>query len=661
MRRIARHSWWLVGLAVIAGVVSASLLMRHSDEVHQQTRQRAVQREVQQALASSVGDVLSRERALARVIGNLRSPDATPWPVLSNIVTGQSVANGAGFVEPVSQRELARFQRRTGITLVESPRPGVTRPAAARPLHMVLVDSSSTASHTTAIGLDLASSRVRAAVMLEAARSGRQVATPPVRFIGPTAHGYGVVVYAPVRNPSGRLVGWVTAGYRASVLARMATAHLTGARLRIEDGNDVLYSDYLHPGGTPSTLTVAGRHWRIWARPASPATFSSSWIVLGLGLGLAALISLILRQASTRESYAMGVVAERDAEDAALNGIATLVAKRADPAAIFARVAEQSGTLLDSLTALVSRFDPGENRGVVVGAWTNTGVEFVGTEFALDGDTASARVYRTGQLDRSGTYDHQSDAMSTLLHDVGGRVGLAAPIVVGSELWGAISASYASDAIPPRAEERLDRFASLVGLAISNSDAWDRLERQASTDALTGLANRRSFDERLRSELTRVRRYERELAVALLDIDHFKRINDRHGHQRGDGVLLRLAQILREHARDGDLVARVGGEEFAWIMPETDSDGALNAVERMRQMFAEERFQGIGRVTVSIGLRAAHEAHTVESLVWEADHAMYSAKAKGRNATHVYLDDPQIALAGLSATEPSAADTRPPV
>lgn len=112
MRRIVSNSWWLVSLTLLGAVLAAGLVIRNSDRDHQRVQQRAVQHEVTQALSGSVQEVLSRERALSRVIGTSRSLSAVPWPVLANIVTGQSVAYGAGFVEPVSQQDRARWEQR---------------------------------------------------------------------------------------------------------------------------------------------------------------------------------------------------------------------------------------------------------------------------------------------------------------------------------------------------------------------------------------------------------------------------------------------------------------------------------------------------------------------------------------------------------------------
>jgi diguanylate cyclase (GGDEF)-like protein len=141
------------------------------------------------------------------------------------------------------------------------------------------------------------------------------------------------------------------------------------------------------------------------------------------------------------------------------------------------------------------------------------------------------------------------------------------------------------------------------------------------------------FDDRLRAEVARAERHDRHVSLALFDLDHFKRINDAYGHQAGDCALIRFARVLAEHARLGDIVARVGGEEFAWLMPETDRDGAVAAAERVRTAIELERDDEFGTITVSAGVVIADSLSTAESLFQAADRALYDAKESGRNAT----------------------------
>lgn len=161
------------------------------------------------------------------------------------------------------------------------------------------------------------------------------------------------------------------------------------------------------------------------------------------------------------------------------------------------------------------------------------------------------------------------------------------------------------------------------------------LQRRATTDALTGLANRRHLVAAIDTEVRRARRTGRALSLAILDIDHFKRINDTHGHPGGDAVLREIAAVLRETTRAGDLLGRIGGEEFAVLMPETDTAQAERACERLRTAVAARTVSLGGtvatRVTVSTGVALLSASEAGDQLMCRADKALYEAKAGGRN------------------------------
>lgn len=157
------------------------------------------------------------------------------------------------------------------------------------------------------------------------------------------------------------------------------------------------------------------------------------------------------------------------------------------------------------------------------------------------------------------------------------------------------------------------------------------LEILAVTDNLTGLANRRKLDQVLDEELIRARRYGVELSIALMDIDHFKRINDEHGHATGDLVLESLARILRQSTRDADLVARMGGEEFVVVCRHTGMSDCRTVAEKIRAAIESHDFSGIGSVTASFGVAAFERDDSSASLLGRADAAAYRAKAGGRN------------------------------
>ncbi len=157
------------------------------------------------------------------------------------------------------------------------------------------------------------------------------------------------------------------------------------------------------------------------------------------------------------------------------------------------------------------------------------------------------------------------------------------------------------------------------------------LARQADTDALTGVLNRHGFNTMVSRELARARRHAQPLALVLLDIDHFKQVNDRHGHAAGDQVLEGLARLLESHVRESDLVARWGGEEFVVIAPMTGVDGAANLAEKIRALLESTDLGPEGPVTASFGVAELQPADTVEALLHRADEALYRAKTTGRN------------------------------
>ncbi len=161
----------------------------------------------------------------------------------------------------------------------------------------------------------------------------------------------------------------------------------------------------------------------------------------------------------------------------------------------------------------------------------------------------------------------------------------------------------------------------------------EELHRLATQDPLTGLANHRVFHEQLRAEVARARRQDLSLSVAVLDLDHFKQVNDRHGHPVGDQVLREAGERLRAVVREGEIIARVGGEEFAWILTGMGEEGAYAAVERARRAIGEDPFGDAGTITISAGVAELEAVDAADDLYACADRALYRAKQNGRNRT----------------------------
>ncbi|NCO33829.1 MAG: hypothetical protein AUJ92_03340 [Armatimonadetes bacterium CG2_30_59_28] len=185
--------------------------------------------------------------------------------------------------------------------------------------------------------------------------------------------------------------------------------------------------------------------------------------------------------------------------------------------------------------------------------------------------------------------------------------------------------------------EFLSLIAAETGIAIEKARLYERMEQMSVTDGLTGVANRRCFDTRIREEALKARRYNLPLSVIMLDIDHFKTFNDTYGHAVGDEVLKSLAITLKENVRETDFVARYGGEEFVIVSPDCDSDRATGTAERLREIVESISVWGNSEhpnlsVTISLGVgNMPEDSSTEESLVKAADDALYYSKENGRN------------------------------
>lgn len=209
---------------------------------------------------------------------------------------------------------------------------------------------------------------------------------------------------------------------------------------------------------------------------------------------------------------------------------------------------------------------------------------------------------------------------------------------------------------------RLNTGRRIVQLERSLRAATQRAERLSVTDALTGVFNRRYMAEQLGQEIIRAGRYHRSLSVVLCDIDHFKQINDAHGHQAGDDVLRAFARTLTSRLRSVDWMARYGGEEFLVVLPETNLEGATTVAESLRAAVAHaahETNAGMVPVTASFGVAAfrpnARETidpdpvGSLERLIAVADRALYDAKAGGRDRVTAAVDPVEPAYAPVAA------------
>ncbi len=222
---------------------------------------------------------------------------------------------------------------------------------------------------------------------------------------------------------------------------------------------------------------------------------------------------------------------------------------------------------------------------------------------------------------------------------------LGIPIMLKNKVIGAIFAANKNDngQFTEEDESLLFMLALQSAKAVENARLYTKTSELATTDGLTGLLNRRAFMERLTEESARSSRYEHYFSFLLIDIDHFKWVNDTYGHPAGDAVLKLLAQVLKRQTRTVDIAGRYGGEEFVIILPETNASGAKLVGERIRSLISKMPFplpngSKIG-LTISMGIACFPScADNIEQLIERADTALYSAKNAGRNLVYLYRE-----------------------
>jgi len=289
--------------------------------------------------------------------------------------------------------------------------------------------------------------------------------------------------------------------------------------------------------------------------------------------------------------------------------------------------------LLRAECGYVLRFVDGDAYRVI-GSWGRPGARLLPTgEVGTQTPDGLGVELRRGRKTKRRSVPAGSHAFE-YVHRIGTQ------IVVDGSPWGMVVAMRdGSGAFPPDDEKRIARFAQLASVAVANAHARERLATQALTDPLTGLANRRAFDHRLAEETERALRHDRALSLMLVDVDRFKAINDRFGHAIGDRVLVNLTADLSTVMRQGDLLARIGGDEMAMILADCPPEQAADVAGRMLAVIADDaslsRRHGL---TLSIGVAGLSPDECADELLRHADQALYRAKDGGRNQVVAYED-----------------------
>ena len=285
---------------------------------------------------------------------------------------------------------------------------------------------------------------------------------------------------------------------------------------------------------------------------------------------------------------------------------------------------------------------------VVVGNLTDVGKEVPNMGSVPLGEGPTGRVARRGRSMRIGHGAQSLLGPSTDPEDPNSGVesGIIVPLIVGARVVGTLACwSRQQDAYSEEDEKVLEMMASQVATAVVAADHAETSERRAMHDPLTGLPNRRQLTEDITSHFSGFSDSGQRAAVAMIDIDHFKRLNDDFGHRVGDVSLQKIASVMRNAMREGDLIYRYGGEEFVAIFRGASGTEALAAADRLRSAvqttpLTGDQLEPVGPVTISIGLALMPDHGTdINSLIEMADKAMYHAKESGRNRVEVWEEE----------------------
>jgi diguanylate cyclase (GGDEF)-like protein len=307
--------------------------------------------------------------------------------------------------------------------------------------------------------------------------------------------------------------------------------------------------------------------------------------------------------------------------------------------ALSATICEMALEVTSANAAALVRCGPGQGLGVVQHATDGLGVQ---AGFELADDSLVAAVAQGGL---PVVLEHASGVRRGQLFGPGERfsgAGAIAVIPIGRDdsLIGCLVISGAVEASITEDEARnVGLLGAIAATALEIVWEIEEVNRRAETDPLTGLANRRRFDESLQRELSQSDRFGHPVSLVLVDIDHFKRVNDSHGHAAGDAVLRAIARILADGVRTVDLCARFGGEELAILLPQTTAAGAFELADRLRRRIAGRPIKHNDAeivVTASFGVASYPDVvHTRDALFQAADAALYGAKHDGRNCVRL--------------------------
>lgn len=354
-------------------------------------------------------------------------------------------------------------------------------------------------------------------------------------------------------------------------------------------------------------------------RDSSLAT--ANWLTAGLIGVLTIVLVLIAVLAARRSANRAATRAERQRE---LRELLQVSASESESQKLLIRHVER--IVPGSAAAVLDRKETDDRLEAVLGGEMAGALQGVEIEHLRRRSCMAVRLSRT--------YERRPGADPLVECEVCGRLAgevACEPLLVGGRVVGSVLVAHEKHVT---ADQRAQLRESAVQAApiLANQRNLELAEWRAASDALTGLPNRRAADETIRRMAAHAGRTLSPLGVLLLDLDRFKQINDRHGHDQGDQALTIIGQVLMASIRASDFAARYGGEEFLVLLPDTDRNGAVEVAEKIRRAIEHAEMPVIGALTGSIGVAALPEdAVEPDQLIRKADRALYAAKARGRN------------------------------
>lgn len=624
-----------VGLAILllaGGIVGGLLLATERRDRAESDRDAGAER-AERAVAGELESLVGTAAGFAVMLERRDPADAGDFAQMAASGEDRSALRWIAWAPAVPAAEMTALGERTARPVRPLPGAGAV-PANGMQYPAELVWPASRRSGM--LGADLASDPTVAATVAAARDSGRALLTPPVAMPG----GDEVLLVQPVfaRTAASGTPAERRAGMRGAVVTAIDMERVQAvagdARLVGVDG----------AGAGARPVEASGGAWGI--------EFSGDRAELGLPLVIAlagallagAVVALtfadIRRERRARRSVEDALAERRDLED-------TLREER--------NRAEALRDLAESFVEAGLREENELTEAAGAGLAEAFGARAAGL-VRFDGE-AAVPVGGAGPVPPTAAevWARVRSAGRGRRTVAGGLCVAAAPVPVDGGVWGAAWVAGDERVVPGDAVASLRPFADLIGLGITDARARHKLRREATTDAQTGLANHRTFREHLRRQIAQARRHGRDLALVVLDIDRFKRVNDTFGHQAGDAVLAEVADRLRLEAREGDVVARVGGEEFAWLMPEVGRLEAWTAADRARAAIGALPFPDVGSVTISAGVADLALARDEDELFRNADQALYLAKRYGRDIVFLHQSNEVSAVA---AADPSVVAQR---